>query len=299
MAKKIHVVINPASGQPQPILNQINDVFYPAGFEWSVSITLRSGDATRFAKQAIAEGVDVVCSYGGDGTVMEVAQAVQGGDVPMAILPGGTANLMSVELGVPKDLTKAAQIVVDPNSVVRQIDMGQVDDGAFMLRVGMGYEGEKVKLADREMKDKWGILAYSIAGLKALETASMANYRLTIDGEEHEVAGKACDIYNAGNIGVEGMSAGKSINVSDGLMDVFIVRDASLSSLSMVGDSLLGKEIDQKAVKHWQFREIHIECDPPQIVQVDGEVFDPTPAITVRVLPGMLPVLTPPTTDSK
>jgi diacylglycerol kinase family enzyme len=212
----------------------------------------------------------------------------------MAILPGGTANLMSVELGVPKDLTKAAQIVVDPNSVVRQVDMGQVGDGTFMLRVGMGYEGEKVKMADREMKDKWGILAYSIAGLKALETAPMANYHLTIDGEEHEVAGKACDIYNAGNIGVEGMSAGKSINVSDGLMDVFIVRDASLKSLSAVGDSLLGKEPDQKAVKHWQFREIQIECDPPQIVQVDGEVWDPTPAITVKVLPGMLPVLTPP-----
>jgi YegS/Rv2252/BmrU family lipid kinase len=292
MTKKVHVVINPASGQPQPILNQINDVFYPAGVQWSVSITLQSGDATRFAKQAIAEGVDVVCSYGGDGTVMEVAQAVQGGDVPMAILPGGTANLMSVELGVPKDLTKAAQIVVDPNSVVRQVDMGQVGDGTFMLRVGMGYEGEKVKMADREMKDKWGILAYSIAGLKALETAPMANYHLTIDGEEHEVAGKACDIYNAGNIGVEGMSAGKSINVSDGLMDVFIVRDASLKSLSAVGDSLLGKEPDQKAVKHWQFREIQIECDPPQIVQVDGEVWDPTPAITVKVLPGMLPVLT-------
>ena len=131
MVKKVHVVVNPASGQPQPILNQINDVFYPAGVEWSVSITLKSGDATRFAKQAIAEGADVVCSYGGDGTVMEVAQAVQGGDTPMAILPGGTANLMSVELGIPKDLTKAAQIVIDPHSVVRRVDMGQTGDQVF------------------------------------------------------------------------------------------------------------------------------------------------------------------------
>ena len=162
MAKKIHVVINPASGQPQPILNQINDVFYPAGVEWSVSITLNSGDATRFVKQAIAEGVDVVCSYGGDGTVMGVAQAVQGGDIPMAILPGGTANLMSVELGIPKDLTKAAQIAIDPNSEVRRVDMGQTGEQLFMLRVGIGFAGEKVKLADRELKDKWGILAYSI-----------------------------------------------------------------------------------------------------------------------------------------
>jgi diacylglycerol kinase family enzyme len=164
-----------------------------------------------------------------------------------------------------------------------------------MLRVGMGYEGEKVKEADREMKDKWGILAYSIAGLKALKTAPMANYRLTVDGEEYEIAGKACDIYNAGNIGMKDVSASKKIHVSDGLMDVFVVRDTSLSSLMAVGDSFLGKEPNQDAVKHWQFREIQIECDPPQTVQVDGEVWDPTPAITVRVLPGVLPILAPPT----
>ena len=222
MVKKVHVVINPASGQPQPILNQINDVFYPAGVEWSVSITLKSGDATRFAKQAIAEGADVVCSYGGDGTVMEVAQAVQGGDIPMAILPGGTANLMSVELGIPKDLTKAAQIVVDPDSVVRHVDMGQVGE-IFMLRVGIGFAGEKVKMADREMKDKWGILAYSIAGLKALKTVPVAKYRITVDGEEYETDGKTCEIDNAGNIGVQGMTPAKNISVTDGMMDVFVV----------------------------------------------------------------------------
>ena len=107
MAKKIHVIINPASGQPQPILNRLNDVFHPAGVHWDISITQQGGDATRFARQAIADGADVVAVYGGDGTVMEVAQAVMGGDVPMAILPGGTANLMSVEMGIPKNLFHA------------------------------------------------------------------------------------------------------------------------------------------------------------------------------------------------
>ena len=167
MIKKIHIVINPASGQPQEILNQINNVLHPADVEWGVSITQKSGDASRFASQAIDDGADLVAAYGGDGTVMEVAQAVQGGKIPMAILPGGTANLMSVELGVPKDLTEAAKIMVDPNSVIRYVDMGQLGEQRFMLRVGMGFAGNKVKLADRELKDKWGILAYSIAGLWA------------------------------------------------------------------------------------------------------------------------------------
>jgi YegS/Rv2252/BmrU family lipid kinase len=224
---------------------------------------------------------------------MEVADGVAGGEIPMAILPGGTANLMSVELGIPKDLAKAAQIITDPNSVIRQVDVGQVGEKQFILRVGIGFAAEKVKIADREMKDKWGILAYSIAGLKALKTTPMAQYRITVDGVEHETDGKTCLIDNAGNMGLQGVSAAKTISVSDGLLDVIVVRNASISSWIAVGDQVLGREPKSGAVKHWQGREISIECDPPQTVQVDGEVWDPTP-FSVNVLPGVLPILTPP-----
>jgi YegS/Rv2252/BmrU family lipid kinase len=291
MAKKVHIVINPASGQPQPILNQINDVFYPAGVDWDVSLTQKSGDATRFARQAITDGAEIVGAYGGDGTVMEVAQAVQDGDIPMAILPGGTANLMSVELGIPKDLTQAAQIIVDPGSVVRYVDMGQVGNQRFMLRVGIGFAGDKVKIADRELKDKWGILAYSIAGLKALKTTPVAQYHITVDGAEYETDGKTCLIDNAGNMGTQRVTAAKSISVSDGLLDVIVVRDASVGSWIAVGDQILGRKSNPEDVKHWQGREIKIECDPPQTVQGDGEIWDPTP-VSATVLPGVLPVLT-------
>ena len=74
--KKIHVVINPASGQNQPILNVLNDVFHKAGVEWDVSITHKGGDATRQAKAAAESGVDLVAAYGGDGTQMEVANGL-------------------------------------------------------------------------------------------------------------------------------------------------------------------------------------------------------------------------------
>ena len=293
MTKKVHVVINPASGQPQPILHQINHVFQPAGIQWSVSITQKSGDATRFAKQAIEEGAEVVCAYGGDGTVMEVARAVQDGDIPMGILPGGTANLMSVELGIPKELSRAAQIAIDPNSVVRRVDMGQAGDQLFMLRVGIGFSGEKVKLANRELKDKWGILAYSIAGLEALKTVPEAKYKIIIDGQEFEIGGKSCLIDNAGNIGFKDLTASKSISVDDGLLDVLVVRDSSVGSLIAYGGQVLGHETTSDAIHHRQGREIRIECDPPQTVQGDGEIWDDTP-ISVRVLPGVLPILTSP-----
>lgn len=296
MAKKVHVVINPASGQPQPILNRLNDEFHPAGVQWGISITHKSGDATRFARRAISDGADVIAVYGGDGTVMEVAQAVMNGNVPMAILPGGTANLMSVELGIPKNLTKAAQIIVDPKSIIRRVDMGQVGERQFMLRVGMGFDGKTVQYADRELKDRWGIMAYTIAGLKVMADKPYAKYRITVDGAEFISDGYTCLIYNAGNIGVPGKSASKKISVSDGLLDVFLMVDASIKSLNALADSVLDIDNQSEAIKIWQGREISIECDPPQPMQGDGEIWGETP-ISARVLPGVLPVLVKPNLD--
>ena len=68
--KKIHVIINPASGKDEPILNVINRVFRQYDVDWDLSITHASGDATRFAREAVQAGVDLVASYGGDGTLL-------------------------------------------------------------------------------------------------------------------------------------------------------------------------------------------------------------------------------------
>jgi len=291
MINKAHIIINPAAGQPQPILNTLNDVFHGTGVEWGISITRDSGDATRFAQLALEDGADVVASYGGDGTVMEVAKAVMGGQVPMAILPGGTANLMSVELGISKDLAQAAQIMIDPNSVVRRLDMGEVGVNRFMLRLGMGIAGEKVRLADRELKDRWGILAYSIAALKAIGMVKAAHYRVKVDGIEYEADARSCLIDNAGNIGLGGLKLSKQISVDDGLLDVILLLDSSVAKMIASGEQLLERQASD-AFLHYQGREISVECDVPQVVQGDGEIWGETP-INIQVLPGILPILTP------
>ena len=109
---KIHVVINPASGKDEPILNTINDVFHQHGVDWEVSVTKKYGDATEQAKAAIAAGADLVVGYGGDGTQHEIANAVMsaaaetGRSVPMGILPGGTGNGFAREMDAPKSYAR-------------------------------------------------------------------------------------------------------------------------------------------------------------------------------------------------
>ena len=85
--KKIHVIINPAAGKDDAILNKLNRVFNKYGVDWEISITRKFGDATMFARQAVADGIDLVAGYGGDGTQMEVADGVMGSDIPMVTIP--------------------------------------------------------------------------------------------------------------------------------------------------------------------------------------------------------------------
>ena len=76
--KRIHVVINPAAGKDEPILNVLNDVFQKHDIEWRASVTYKYGDATEVAQQAAADGYDIVAGYGGDGTQHEIANGIIG-----------------------------------------------------------------------------------------------------------------------------------------------------------------------------------------------------------------------------
>ena len=290
MAKTVHVVINPASGQPQPVLHTLNKVFRAAKVSWDISITQHSGDAERFARQAASSGVDVVVAYGGDGTVTEVARGLVGSRASMAILPGGTANLMSVELGIPKDLEKAATIAAGSASKLRQVDMGKIGDTFFLLRVGLGFAARKVRIADRQLKDKYGMMAYSIGALKALQQSDTAHYHITLDGQTIEADGLTCLVDNAGNMGVSGISPARNINVSDGLLDVILIRDARFRSWVAIGASLVDAQPDANSFSHWQARQIHIEADPSQPVQIDGEIAGRTP-ISIEVVPQAIRML--------
>jgi len=99
--RHIHVIINPAAGQAEPILNVLNSVLRPAGIRWDVCVTNEDGDARQYAQLAVTAGVDAVAVYGGDGTVTEAASGLIGSTMPLAILPGGTGNTMAIELGIP------------------------------------------------------------------------------------------------------------------------------------------------------------------------------------------------------
>jgi len=294
--KRVHVVINPAAGHDEPILNVLNDVFHPAGIEWDISITHKFGDATRLAKEAVASGVDLVAAYGGDGTQMEVANGLLGTDVPLAILPGGTGNAMAHELNVPLNLRQAAELITT-SSKRRGVDLARVGDQVFMLRAYAGLSSKDA--ASREEKDKYGQLAYVRATLKFLSEVPPTHYHATIDGEEIEGEALIVFILNAGSIGgVLGMDLPKvgDVNISDGHLDVYAVTKG-VQPLRAVSHHVFHHGESRAGVYHWRGKEIKLEADPHQEVWIDGELGGQTPFI-VTTMPKALKIVVPPKNKS-
>jgi diacylglycerol kinase (ATP) len=286
--KHVQVIINPAAGRDEPILNTLNDVFRKHQVDWDVSITKKFGDATMFARQAAENGVDLVAGYGGDGTQMEIANGLKGSNTPMAILPGGTGNAMSFALHIPRDLRQAVELVCQ-SSYLRNIDLGQVDDRYFMLRVYTGPEKDQV--ASREMKDKYGIMAYPLASLRVMRNMPVLNHSITIDGESIEAEGFICLIINTGVPGGVKFPDHPDIDPGDGLLDL-IMLNKTIQSLRSFASYRLDVGGAKANVQHWRGKEITVQIDPPQTVWIDGEEHQKTP-FTARVLPSAIRIVAP------
>ncbi len=293
--ERIHVIINPASGHNEPILNTLNDVFQVYDVQWNVSLTHNLGDGARIVRQlADAGDVDLVLAYGGDGTLLDVVDGLLETGLPLGILPGGTANALADELNIPPTLHAAAQLACDDDVRLRTIDVGRTADRYFLLRVGTGMVGTFSEGVTRELKDRLGLLAYVVGGLRAFANSPVVDYTLTIDGEVIHTQGTACIINNGNAIGALGIRLNKAIRIDDGLLDVFVVNNDLQTAISVAG-SLTNLDALAQSLQHWQGREITIEADPQQDVYGDGEnsPFTRTPS-TCRALKRALSIIIPP-----
>jgi YegS/Rv2252/BmrU family lipid kinase len=292
--KNIHIIINPAAGKRESTLPVINAFMTEAGIKWEVLVTHKAGDATRFAKAAVKAGIDALAVYGGDGTLTEAISGLIGSDIPLAILPGGSANVMATELGIPGDLKEACMLLSQSPLEEKTIDVGQFDSHYFIVGVSLGFEADIVKSTHREAKNKMGIFAYLFSAVAALKQTKKAVYHLKIDGEVQEVEGLICIVANTGNLRFSNISFDKHIDVSDGFLDVVVVRKANLSLFNLMVVTLFKRERPDnlELVKHWQGKDISVFSHPKQTVQCDGEILEKMP-LHVKVIPGAIKVLVP------
>ena len=288
--KNIHIIINPAAGQDEPILSYLNKVFQDTEVNWEISITKREESASDIAKKLVGK-TDLIAIYGGDGSVTEVVQALYGQQTPLAIIPGGTANVMAKELNIPQNTIEAIKLLLSEDIEIKEIDMGLVNGHPFIIRINLGIFADMVLHTDRELKNSFGQLAYGITTVKTLSEAKPVKYKMKIDGVDVEEEGVALTVTNSGSIGIENYHLLPDISVTDGMLDVILMNNTDLMSvLRLAGSTFL--QTESEVLKHWKCKEINISMNESHTYICDDCEMEAT-EINIKVIPKALKIVVP------
>lgn len=289
MLHSVYCIVNPISGPLYPILPVIARAMKRYGLEWEIKISRSSEESYTHATEALRQKVDAVVVYGGDGTIMEVARALCQTDMPLVILPGGTANVLAKELHIPLDPAEAIKVLGKKKPKIRSLDMGVCNTKPFILRVSTGILADMVKTTTRTRKRNLGTLGYIVSALEHLSNPKTCLYSMKLDDKEEEIEGVALMIANSANLGVSGLSLVPNAKVDDGKLDVIVITQADLKSLlSMVKGSVT----QQKApsLRRFNVSTVHVKMKPVQTVLLDDEIV-PMTTLDIQVLPKAVTIL--------
>ncbi len=292
------LISNPVAARTTDrVLGRIEQHFRGAGWHVDVRVTTAHGDANHFAREGLADGVEVVTVFGGDGTTMQAAAALVGTDVPLGLLPGGTGNLLAANLGLPANPLEAARVIV--RGVPGRIDLGRLENAAgvryFAVAAGAGIDARVMTETSAVMKRRWGTMAYVAKTLELLPRLKSHQFRITVDGVAHEMEAAMMLVANCGMIIPPILSLGSHVSPVDGMLDIVIVQASSVAGgvravwdLVRHAKGTYGKDV---FIARHRGKEVAVEViGGVQPVQADGDAGGETP-FTIAMLPAALQVL--------
>ena len=292
--KCVSIIFNPVSGQTDPERRKkaISDALAEHGYTCQFVETTQEEGARALAEKAVGRGVDLVAVSGGDGTVMEAMAALVGTDIPVAVLPAGTGNLLSVNLGIPVTVPEAVHVALSGRRY--HLDLAKTDDGRFFaIMGGLGLDAQVIADAGREAKNRLGPLAYFLSALKNLGRRP-AHVSVQLDERPpFRRRAKTVMVVNMGRMtgGVEAMPTAAP---DDGLLDIGIVKARHLGHWArLFVHILLGRAHEAPDLEVHQARRVTLRTRRLEPTEFDGEDGPRTRTLTVEIVPRAVQVLLP------
>jgi YegS/Rv2252/BmrU family lipid kinase len=294
---QVFIVLNPVGGtcDPQVVRESLARHLDETGRTFVIYETTGAHDEDIAAeiKAALARGAEMVVAVGGDGTVSEVAGALAGADVPLGIIPAGTANVLARELGVPLELEAAVALIGGAHDTTR-IDGLEVDGRIYVLSIGVGLESIMIRDTPRHAKRRFGRLAYLWTALTRAMGFRGRRFTIAVDGRRTRPRAVQVLVANGGTLGVAPLRWGPGISPRDGRVNVVVVGGRTpLDYLKIAWYTVRGKHRESPHLKYLTAREtVTVITDPPLPVQADGEIIGSTP-VQVRIVPSAVQMVVP------
>jgi diacylglycerol kinase (ATP) len=269
------------------------------------------------AKEALAEGVDVVIAAGGDGTVRVVAEELRGTGTPLALLPSGTGNLLARNLDLTlDDADHSLRTALGGQD--RPIDMAVIDirgdDGrtrrhSYLVMAGLGLDAKMLANTDDELKARAGWLAYVKAIGLALRDKNQLRMRYNLDGKGNRaLRAHTLMIGNCGSLPANILLLPEAA-VDDGEFDIVVLRPEGVFGWVQImtkifwengvlrrtsaGRRLMGLTKEVRALNYLKGAELVVSLSRAEQIQLDGDSFGEARSFKTWIDPLSLVVKTP------
>jgi diacylglycerol kinase (ATP) len=253
-----------------PAIRHLVDWVREKGHHVQPRVTWETGDARAFAVEGAARGADAVVALGGDGTVNEVLNGLAGSEVPLGIIPVGTANDFARQAGIPtNDVDHAMDVILRRKP--RRIDTLELNGRRFLNVSTAGVGAETTAETPAQAKATLGALAYAISGVRKL--ADLTPQRARFTGPEFELEGEflVFAVGNARSTG-GGTPVTPRASVTDGLLDLCVVEAmARRDFVRLVQHMRKGEHLEDSGVHYRQLPWVRIISEEKVTVNVDGE----------------------------
>jgi YegS/Rv2252/BmrU family lipid kinase len=296
MNRSACLIFNPVAGQgdPEQALAQIRAILEPE-IDLDIHLTTAEIGADQLAHAAVERGVDAIIASGGDGTLSAAAAAVVGTNIPLGIISRGTANAFANALRIPDTIEAACQTILQ--GATRNVDAAYCNDLPMVLLAGIGFEAETVELADRDAKNRFGMMAYILAGIQQLRNLQKFDVEIETEDKIIKTNASAVTVANAAPATSVLAQGPAGIIYDDGLLDLTIVAPANTAgaiaaTYHLFQTATAGNAADRDDIGYLRAKQFIIRTDPPQKVVIDGEIVGTTP-IEVKCVPAGLKIFVP------
>jgi len=284
---KIALIANPESGggAGHAKLREFLGILRAKKLQFDTFVTKAPGEAIEFGKQVKNAGFDCVLVLGGDGTLSEAAKGLYGSELPIGAVPSGSGNDMAGALGIPRDLSKALEVLM--NSSIVPLDIFKDGETIYIETIGCGFVADVVAKVLKLSRYIHGSPAYLAAVFDTLASFKFSDYTVKIDDEVWEGSASLIIINNSFRVG-GGMKLTPEAKLDDGLLDIGIVKTTSkLKLVSLLPKAYSGGHVYSDCVTIKRGKKFSVRAERELVKTADGEIVGTLP-IEVEILPASM-----------
>jgi len=268
-ARRILIIFNPAAGSARrPRFDSVVARLEAASCRVDVVETTGPGHAETLARNVTPAAYDVVAACGGDGTVNEVINGLEGKDVALGIIPLGTANVLAEEIGLVRTPEKIAAAL--SHGPIRTVHVGRANGRRFTMMAGVGFDAVVVSRVSLKLKKLLGPLAYVWESMRQAAQYGFQAHEVTIDGVAYRpVSMVACKGRRYGGPFI----AAPDASLGEDKFHVVLMNGRGWLSVIRYALALaFGKVTAWRDVQLVAGREVIVRGGAGQPVQADGDI---------------------------